>query len=386
MTLDDVTVLIVDDNPLNRALLTAIVNSLGVAKVETAANGYEGLDAIAHHKPDLVLLDVMMPQMDGYEMCMRLRAIHGRDELPVLFVTALDSPSERAACFAAGGTDMVSKPVNRAEITARVSVHLENRILLAGLKTYQSRVCEELAMAHATQVALHPDRRQTADIRARTGVEVRGIVETSSELGGDFWTVFETQRDTVGLLVADFTGHGVAAAFNTVRLHALMSRRPPGLGGPGELLDFLNFELKRLLQPGQFAGAFTCELDPRTGALICAGGLAPQPILLENGKARYCPVSGPPLGAFMDASYDEVTLTLAPGATLLVYSDALVESMVGDELVVDEPTLLRWVAELGDGDNLLDGVLARFHGRLPGLPPDDLTLVSLRRGAGLIPL
>lgn len=379
MTLDDVTVLIVDDNPLNRVLLEAIVSSIGVSRIETATNGQEGLEAIRRNKPDLILLDVMMPQMDGYEMCRRLREIHGRDELPVLFVTALDSPTERAACFAAGGTDMVTKPVNAAEITARVSVHLENRILLAGLKTYQSRVCEELEMAHATQETLHPDHRQTAEIRARTGVDVRGIIETSSELGGDFWTVFETHRRTVGLLVADFTGHGVAAAFNTVRLHALMARRPPDLAGPGELLDFLNHELKRLLQPGQFAGAFTCELDPLSGRLTCAGGLAPQPILLEDGKARYFPVAGPPLGAFVDASYDETTLTLAPGATLLAYSDALVESMVEDQLVVDDATLLSWVTETG-GVDLLDGLLTRFHQRLPGLPPDDLTLVSLRRG------
>lgn len=379
MTLDDVTVLIVDDNALNRELLWAIVRRIGVTRIEMAANGCEGLAAIERHKPDLVLLDVMMPLMDGYEMCRRLRLLHGRDELPVLFVTALDSPAERAACFAAGGTDMVTKPVNTEEVTARVSVHLENRILLEGLKTYQSRVCEELEMAHATQETLHPDRRQTAEILARTGVDVRGVIETSSELGGDFWTVFETQRKTVGLLVADFTGHGVAAAFNTVRLHALMVHRPLEIYGPGELLDFLNHELKRLLQPGQFAGAFACELNPLTGELICAGGLAPQPILLENGKARYCPVSGPPLGAFSDARYEETTLTLAAGATLLVYSDALLESMVDDQPVVDEATLLEWVTELG-ADGLLDGLLARFHHRLPGQPPDDLTLVSLQHG------
>ena len=381
MTLDDAVVLIVDDNALNRALLVALVTGLGVTRIETATNGHEGLAAIARRKPDLVLLDVMMPEMDGHEMCRRLRAIHGSDELPVLFVTALDLPAERAACFAAGATDMVSKPVNREEIIARVRVHLENRMLLAGLKTYQNRLREELEMAHATQTALHPDPGQTADILARTGVELRGIIETSSELGGDFWTVFETPRRTVGLLVADFTGHGVAAAFNTVRLHALMSRRPAGLDGPGALLDFLNHELKRLLPPGQFAAAFTCELDPRSGTLICAGGLSPPPILLEEGRARPLPVAGPPLGAFMDADYDEIRLTLAPGATLLVYSDALVESMRGDEPVVDEATLLGWVAELGGGDGLLDGLLARFHHRLPGLPPDDLTLVSLRRGA-----
>ncbi|MDO8605674.1 MAG: fused response regulator/phosphatase [Phaeospirillum sp.] len=381
MTLDDVTVLIVDDNPLNRDLLAVIVGSIGISKIETAANGREGLEAVERHKPDLILLDVMMPEMDGYEMCRRLRALHHRDELPVLFVTALDTPSERTACFAAGGTDMVCKPVNMAEVTARVSLHLENRILLAGLKTYQNRIREELEMAHATQESLHPDHRQTADILARTGVDVRGIIETSSELGGDFWTVFETPRRTVGVLVADFTGHGVAAAFNTVRLHALMSRRPASLNGPAELLDFLNHELNRLLQPGQFAAAFACELDPATGGLTYAGAMTPQPILLEDGKARYCPVSGPPLGAFVDAGYDETALTLTPGSTLLIYSDALIESMLGDQPAVDEATLLAWVAELGPLADLPGGLLTRFHDRLPGLPPDDLTLVTLRREA-----
>jgi sigma-B regulation protein RsbU (phosphoserine phosphatase) len=379
MTLDDVTVLVVDDNPLNRALMVAIINSIGVHKVDTATNGVEGLDAIERNKPDLVLLDVMMPQMDGYEMCRRLRQSHGHDELPVLFVTALDGPGDRTACFDAGGTDMVSKPVNQSEIIARVGVHLQNRILLAGLKTYQKRLGEELEMAHATQMALHPDEDQTADILARTGVQIQGLIETSSELGGDFWTVYETPRGTVGLLVADFTGHGVAAAFNTVRLHAIMSRRRFDPGGPGAMLSYLNAELKRLLQPGQFAAAFACELDPLTGDLTCAGGLSPPPILLDNGKARYYPVSGPPLGAFSDAVFDEITLTLAPGASLLVYSDALVESMVDDDPVVDPDGLLTWVAQAGPDDSLPRYLAGRFHRRLPGQPPDDLTLVSLRR-------
>ena len=379
MTLDDVTVLVVDDNPLNRALMVAIINSIGVHKVETAVNGIEGLEAIGRNKPDLVLLDVMMPQMDGYEMCRRLRESHGHDELPVLFVTALDGPGDRTACFDAGGTDMVSKPVNQTEIIARVGVHLQNRILLAGLKTYQKRLGEELEMAHATQMALHPDKDETADILARTGIQIQGLIETSSELGGDFWTVYETPRGTVGLLVADFTGHGVAAAFNTVRLHAIMSRRRFDPGGPGAMLGYLNVELKRLLQPGQFAAAFACELDPLTGDLTCAGGLSPPPILLENGKARFYPVSGPPLGAFSDAVFDEITLTLAPGATLLAYSDALVESMLGDNPVVEPDGLLTWVAEADAGENLPRYLATRFHNRLPGQPPDDLTLVSLRR-------
>lgn len=379
MTLEDVNVLIVDDNLANQRVLAAIANAIGVRRIQLAGDGREGLAAISRRKPDLVLLDVMMPEMDGYEMCRRLRMQYGHDDLPVLFVTALDDPSERAECFAAGGTDMVSKPINAAEITARLSVHLENRILLAGLKAYRMRVRDELDMARDTQAELLPPQALLDGIRQRTGLEVRGITETCSELGGDFWTVFETHRGTVGLLVADFTGHGVAAAFNAVRLHALMARRPSALNGPGELLEFLNHELRALLPLGQFAAAFACEVSPADGLVTMAGGLTPQPILLDRGRASYVSVAGPPLGAFLDATFDEVVTSLPPGASLLAYSDALVESLADGIPVVDEPTLPSWVEQAPRNENLVDNLVSRFHQKLPGQPPDDLTVVSIRR-------
>jgi len=379
MTLDDVSVLIVDDNLANQRVLAAIVNAIGVGRIHLAGNGEEGLSLISRRKPDLVLLDVMMPGMDGYEMCRRLRRQYGHDELPVLFVTALDHPPERAACFAAGATDMVSKPINAAEITARLSVHLENRILLAGLKAYRERVRDELDLARTTQAELLPSRALLDDIRHRTGLDVRGTIETCSELGGDFWTVFETHRGTIGILVADFTGHGVAAAFNAVRLHALMARRPSALTGPGELLEFLNHELRGLLPPGQFAAALACEVSPGGGVVTMAGALTPPPILRHRGGAAYLPVAGPPLGAFLDATYEEAVTTLEPGDCLLAYSDALVESLAGDQPVVDEATLLSWGEEAGRMDDPVAVLLERFHRKLPGQPPDDLTVVSIRR-------
>jgi sigma-B regulation protein RsbU (phosphoserine phosphatase) len=373
------TIMNEDENVANHRVLDSIAQAIGVRKIAFAMNGQQALAVIARSKPDLVLLDVMMPEMDGYEMCRRLRRQYGHDELPVLFVTALDDPTERAACFKAGGTDMVSKPINAAEITARLSVHLENRILLAGLKAYRTRVREELDMARATQAELTPDSNGLAELRRRTGIDVQGVMETCSELGGHFWTVFETHRDTVGVLVADFTGHGVAAAFNAVRLHALMARRPSALTGPGELLEFLNHELRGLLPMGQFAAALACEIAPADGTLIVAGALVPPPIILERGKARYLPVSGPPLGAFIDATYDEAGMVLPPGGTLLLYSDGLVEAMVDGKAVVDEETLPAWVEQAGEGETLARTLVERFHHHLPGQPPDDLTLITIRR-------
>lgn len=381
MSLGDARILIVDDHPLNRKLLEDLLRVLGISIIETAADGIEGLAAVDRLRPDLVLLDVMMPRMDGYEMCRQLRRRYPRSELPVIFVTAIGSPDERAACFAAGGTDLISKPVNAAEVAARVGVHLENRKLLAGLKAFQERVGEELAAARGVQLGLQPSAEILQGLRGATGFDVAGLIETSCELGGDFWTAFEAGPQQLGLLVVDFSGHGVAAALNVFRLHALLTRLPKRPWQPAPLLDFLNGQLKQLLKPGQFAAALAAVADRRAGTLAYAGGLTPAPVLVTEGQARLLPTAGPPLGAFEDADFAEQVVAMPPGAALLAYSDALVESQMDGTAVVDEATLLAWAADAAKADDIPRAILSRFHQRLPGEPPDDLTLVCLRHAA-----
>jgi phosphoserine phosphatase RsbU/P len=380
MTLDDIRILIVDDNDINLTMLRAIVQTLGIRHIATARTGIEGLTAIAREKPDLVLLDVMMPDMDGYEMCRRLRAVHSRTELPVLFVTGLNDPARRAECFAAGGTDMVGKPINVAEITARVSVHLENRILLAGLKDYRKRVRAELSAARDAQLALLPHRPHLDEIATRTGLHVEGLVETSSELGGDFWTVYDASPRCLGMLVIDFSGHGVAAALNVFRLHGIMNRLPRGMCDPAELMQFLNHELKSLLPPGQFAAAFAGVVDHQAGTLSWSGAASPPPIVIENGIPRTLDAKGPPLGAFADAEYETQTIPFSCGSTVFAYSDALLESVTATgSLAVSDDELLSWLTEIPPGPGLTEAVRARFSARIPGEPPDDLTLMAVHR-------
>ncbi|CAA7612245.1 Chemotaxis response regulator protein-glutamate methylesterase [Candidatus Terasakiella magnetica] len=374
-------VLVVDDNPVNRSVLEALLAAIGVGTIEMAANGIEGLAAIDRKKPDLVMLDVMMPQMNGYEMCRRLRHIHPLTDLPVIFVTALDGPGDRAACFSAGGNDMVSKPIDTKEVIARVGVHLQLGLLLEKMRSYQDRVHEELQAARGAQLALTPTPEHIAAIRARTGLTVEGLVETSSELGGDFWTIFDAGPRQLGLLVADFSGHGAVAAFNVFRLHLLVSRLPRQTPPPGALLTRLNQELKALLKPGEFAAAFAGLIDLDAGTLTYSSAAAPPPIMMVEGRARFLEAEGPPLGAFSDAEYEEWTVPMPPGSSVLAYSDALVESTVDGELVCDDETLLSWVSGVEPGRCLAAAVLGHFHQRLPGEPPDDLTLVCVRRPA-----
>lgn len=380
--LDEVRVLVVDDNKLNRVLMEALLVNMGVGRVETVDSGEAALAAVERNCPDLIMLDVMMPGIDGFEVCRRLRRRYPLTDLPVIFVTALDGPSDRAACFLAGGSDMVTKPIEANEVAARVGVHLRLGQAMRRLKAYQDRVNEELFAARGAQAALSPSSAELAAVRRRTGLLVEGRIESSFDLGGDFWTVLPAGPNRLMLLVADFTGHGLSAAFNVFRLHLLLSRLPRRMPGPAELLNHLNVELKAVLRPGQFAAALAALIDLEEGVLTYAGGASPPPLILHGGEARLLKVEGAPLGAFLDAEYEEHRVDFPAGAALLAYSDALIESEdAGGTPICDEETLQHWVLAAEEGHSLAEEVLARFREKLPGLPPDDLTLVTVRRPA-----
>ncbi|KAF0223370.1 MAG: chemotaxis response regulator protein-glutamate [Rhodospirillaceae bacterium] len=374
-----VSILIVDDNPFNCRMLEALIQTLGVGRIRVVNDGIQGLAAITEHCPDLVLLDVMMPRMDGLEMCRRLRTDHALSDLPVLFITALEDAKSRTACFAAGGNDVISKPIDTDEVLARVRVHLQNALLMAKLNAYRNRVRDELEAARATQASLVPTDEHLNAIRRRTGLSIQGVVESSSELGGDFWTLFEAGPRHLGVLAADFSGHGLPAAFNVFRLHVLLSRLPRRPPPPAMMMAQLNRELKALLKLGEFAAVFIGLIDLNEGTLTYAGAATPPPVLIDpQGRAVFLDISGPPLGAFTDPDYDEWCVPFPPGTSLLVYSDALTESESGGKLVCDDATLLRWAAEAPDSC-MVGTILNSFRAHIPGEPPDDLTLLHIRR-------
>ncbi|CAA7617221.1 SpoIIE family protein phosphatase [Magnetospirillum sp. UT-4] len=379
MDLSGAHVLVVDDHRANRTLLQALLTNMGVGRIELAEDGLQGLAAIERTKPDLVMLDVMMPNLDGYEMCRQLRRTYSLTDLPVIFITARTEPADRSQCFAAGGNDMVSKPISVPEVQARVGVHLHHRQVLSELKAYRERVRGELASARDAQLSLVPTAAELSALSRRTGLLIEGWMETSSELGGDFWTVFGAGPRKLGVLVADFTGHGMAAAVNVFRLHLLLSRLPRRTPGLSELLGQLNAELRRVLPPGQFAAVFCGIVDVDEGTLTYASAGALPPVLHGGGETRYLNAAGPPLGAFDEAEFDEHVVAMPPGAALLAYSDALLESEAAGAPICDEDTLLAWVAAVEPGFCVSAAVLERFHERQEGPLADDLTLVCVRR-------
>ncbi|PWC34290.1 SpoIIE family protein phosphatase [Azospirillum sp. TSO35-2] len=379
--LESARVLVVDDNRINRHLLLALLERGGITLVEQAEDGQDALTRMEHFKPDLVLLDLMMPHMDGFEMCRRLRADPRWKALPVLVQSSLNRAEDRARAFAAGATDYVTKPINAVELLARVRIHLRKRALLRDLEQYHSRTEAELALARNMQVRLLPGPDRLAELEAATGVAVDAHFAPSSELGGDFWGIERLPGGRIAVYLVDFSGHGVGAALNTFRLDAICRQVGTTALTPAEFLAAVNRRLCGLLPSGQFATMLTGLIDPVAGVFhyASAGSTAPMLWLPGDAAPRLGDGTGLPLGLLPSASYDSRQMPLPPGARLFLYSDAAIEIPVGTD-VLDETGLAAMIArriDEPDSGRLLAGLLEEL--RATGPIDDDLTALLLTR-------
>ena len=173
-------ILIVEDNPRLQSLISSILVSAGYTDITCADDGLDGLEKLAAQDPDLVLLDIMMPRLDGWGFLEKVRAESRHAGMPILVQTALDDPEQRARAFKLGATDLVTKPINAAELIARVGIHLENKWLIRNLKAYHDRVEKELRLAHDMQLALIPSPARLKEVGASVEMTLSGHFKASS--------------------------------------------------------------------------------------------------------------------------------------------------------------------------------------------------------------
>jgi sigma-B regulation protein RsbU (phosphoserine phosphatase) len=340
LQLRDSRVLIVDDSKFNRQILARFVGWAGVQNIEFAVDGIEGLEKVESFKPDLVLVDFGMPRLGGIEMTQKLRQNPAHADLPILIQTTLNSDQQRVSCFKAGATDILSKPVNPGECMARVRLHLEKMLLLREMRKFRERVEQELKLAQGMQTSLIPDVRKIQKIAEPRGFAIESLFAPSSELGGDFWNIFEYSDTALGIINVDFSGHGINAAINTFRLHTLIERTPIKGRQPGEWLAEVNSALKDVLPMGQFATAFFGIFDTATDMLTYAAAGAPSPVFGNpDGSVELLDSSGLFMGVSKRTTYPDRTKAFPPGSFLFTYSDALIEEVVDGHEALGEDGL-----------------------------------------------
>jgi len=329
--------LIVDDNAENREVLGRRLARRGHAITE-AEDGASALALVARQRFDLVLLDVNMPGMDGFEVLRALRQTHSAADLPVIMATARDASEDIVRALELGANDYVTKPIDFKVALARVSVHLALKAANERLAAANRKMKHDLEAAAAIQRAFLPVDEELPSLDA---AGFAWAYRPCDELAGDTLNIFQLDERYVALFVADVSGHGVPAALLSVTLSHAMSpaelasgivrRAGAGIVPPRDVALAL---ARRFPFNPETLQYFTLvygilDLESREFRFACAGH--PGPIHLSRGAENAVlrktgfPIGLVPIEQF-EATCVEHAIQLAPGDRLYLYSDGLPES------------------------------------------------------------
>ncbi len=227
-------ILIVDDTPINIGMISGALKDSYKTKVAT--NGEKALSiATGDEKPDLILLDVMMPVMDGYEVCRRLKVNSDTRDIPVIFLTGQTGTEDETKGFEVGAVDYIHKPFSEAVVKARVHTHLMLREAHAQIARQLLEINRELEMARLIQLSILP--RSTPKIH---GLEIVARYLPMTSVAGDFYDFIVVDEKHVGILVADVSGHGLPSALIASMLQVALTAQAGHASDPARVLSGLN--------------------------------------------------------------------------------------------------------------------------------------------------
>src|SRR5512137_2332474 len=271
--LSDCRVLIVDDAKANLDILGEGLKA--DHKLSLALNGEMALQAVARTPPDLVLLDIMMPGMDGYEVCRRLRQMPETAEVPIMFLSSLEEVQNKTRGFEAGANDYLTKPFDMLEVKARVRSLLKAKAYNDAVK---EQMASELRIAREIQMGMLPNDFTAFEKAYRVGFGA--VLEPAREVGGDLYGVCAASPDRLVLFLGDVSGKGIPASLFMVRAISLARHLAREIAEPERILARLNDELASD-NPHLMYVTFLCGVfEPASGRLTLANAGHCRPVIM----------------------------------------------------------------------------------------------------------
>jgi len=376
------TVLVVDDQPINRVVLKAMLSKLG-HRVLMAENGREAVEIFAREWPSMVLMDVMMPVMDGYEATRRIKALAGDMFVPVLFLTAMNDEQALVECIDCGGDDFLTKPYSHPILEAKIAALGRVRQLYAlalkqkeELRRHHERLCQEHEAAE----------RVFVNVIGSTGLDLPNVecfVSPMAIANGDLVLTARRPDGVQHLLIGDFTGHGLVGAVGTFLVADVFCV----MTGKGFSIESIAAEVNRKLHvklpTGHFCAACLVEYDPARSLLRVWNGGVPEILVVRPGAGIVAgvPSTHLPLAVVDEAGFDPrvVELPVQTADRVYLYTDGVVESRNSDGDMFDEGRLIRCIEDNRIPEALFEQIrraLREFRGG--AAQDDDITMAELR--------
>lgn len=375
-------ILIVDDTEMN---LRILISALGdVYDVSVATDGFSAFELLEEELPDLILLDIMMPGMNGYEVCERLKADPRTAYIPIIFLTALTEIKAKSKGFEVGAVDYITKPFDIVEVKARVNTHVLMQRNLAELKkahdaieVQRKRMQLELDLGMKIQNNMlpvaFPDNKEFG---------LAAYLKPAKELGGDFYDFFFIDDEHLCFCVGDVSGKGVPAALFMAVSKTLIKSSATSELSPSKILQKVNCEISRDNEAMMFVSLFIGVLNIPTGEVLFSNGGHNSPFAVKSDGSveEINEKHGMVLGFSGAMKYKEGRLLLGRGDSIVLYSDGITEAVntkgefynesgLADSLLVKQSSVCE----------MLQNVLAKLD-RFVGSAEqsDDITALILR--------
>ena len=373
-------ILIADDISTNRILLKQTLNALGGFDVVEAVDGQDAIDVYKKESPDLILMDVMMPGIDGYQATTEIKKIMGDDYVPVIFLTALSSDDSLSTALESGGDDFISKPFNVEVLASKIHAHLrirdltlelnESNVLLKNVN--RNLLYEQNLIEYFFESAI---KQSFLDDKV-----IKYHMSSLSVFNGDVFLSEQGPDGSIYAVVGDFTGHGLTAAMGTLPVAMIFFDMVQRGSSVGEIASEINYQLYKLMPHGMFLTANIVRINTYDGILSVWSGGMPEIYIFNNNDELKETIESQhmPLGILEHDEFDTLTQTfnILDSDKVYMYSDGIIEARNQENKLFGEVRLK---------DALVNGGKERFQKLLDDLQiftgdesqKDDITLLEI---------
>ena len=368
------SILVVDDVPENIDVMVGVLSK--DYKVLCATRGEKALRIVhSKHPPDIILLDVMMPEMDGLEVCRRLKSDPKTTDIPVIFVTAKDEESDEAKGLEFGAVDYISKPIKPDVVLSRIKTHLKIQTLMKKINhANQKMINEQLVAKQIYDNIVHTDHLNQDYIQYS--------VTPMDIFCGDLLLSAKSPSGNLFIMLGDFTGHGLTAALGVIPTADIFYTMVENGFSLAKIIMELNRKLNASLPMGIFCAACVIEYDMRNQQLFIWNGWNPDIYLVtEDCKIKQTiETHHLAFGLAKPEEFDSETILVpfVPGEKLYVYSDGLTETLNDEKKLFGNEGIIKAIEQSPNNQDIFKNILDssnQFRGQ--GDATDDVTLIEI---------